>query len=244
MARRTAEQTQQAWKRGLRRELERDYRRRQREKLRKLRDALKAAKRRRTEAVAGVVAECRRARAETKRRIAAARKQAREQINAERDRRIRTDRAACAAGKGTARARGAQAVDAAERAYRAELAEIQGERAWTGRRRKEPSRREQRAESDGEVEGNLPPELVAVWRKVKRRVHAGPRSTRTEAFLQWVHDNSAEVARIRDQAIERDVERLIAAEQEQRERAEAPLSHLTDEQLVELHNGDASEVPF
>lgn len=54
-----------------------------------------------------------------------------------------------------------------------------------------------KAESDYEVEGNIEPELVPIWRKVKNRIRTtGTRATRTEAFLEWVDANTAEVERM------------------------------------------------
>ena len=53
-------------------------------------------------------------------------------------------------------------------------------------------------ESDDEVRRNLPDDLARIWSKVKHK--AGMRGskniTRTERFLQWVHDNSATVGRM------------------------------------------------
>jgi hypothetical protein len=69
--------------------------------------------------------------------------------------------------------------------------------------------RERREESDDEVRRNLPPELVPVWHKVKTSIKAGPRRTRTEAFLEWVEDNSGEAHGIVYEAIERDVARML-----------------------------------
>ncbi len=57
--------------------------------------------------------------------------------------------------------------------------------------------REQAAESDDEVIANLEPhhpELVPVFRELRRQFKASPRMSRTEAVLQWAHDHPAEVA--------------------------------------------------
>jgi hypothetical protein len=53
---------------------------------------------------------------------------------------------------------------------------------------------DRRTESDDEVRANLPPELVAVFEKVKRAIKAGPRRSRTEAFLEWVEANEDQIA--------------------------------------------------
>ena len=55
-------------------------------------------------------------------------------------------------------------------------------------------------ESDDEVRRNLTPDLARIWERVKHRkgMRKTPRRTRTEAFLEWVHDNSATVQRMLD----------------------------------------------
>lgn len=51
-------------------------------------------------------------------------------------------------------------------------------------------------ESDDEVRRNLPDDLAHVWERVKGRIKGTARTTRTERFLDWVHDHAAEVARM------------------------------------------------
>ena len=45
------------------------------------------------------------------------------------------------------------------------------------------TRIERQAESDDEVRSNIPPELVALFERVKRGIKASPRMSRTESFL-------------------------------------------------------------
>lgn len=60
-------------------------------------------------------------------------------------------------------------------------------------------------ESDDEVRRNLPPDLARIWQRVKHTagMRGGKRISRTERFLQWVHDNSATVERMLDEEGER-----------------------------------------
>lgn len=81
-----------------------------------------------------------------------------------------------------------------------------------------PSLAERRAESDDSVRRNLPAELVPVFDKIKRSIKAGPRRTRTEAFLEWAHEHPAEVLAIQAEHVGSDVARMVADEHE-RERA-------------------------
>jgi len=57
-------------------------------------------------------------------------------------------------------------------------------------------------ESDDEVRRNLPDDLALVWAKVKGRIKGTARTTRTERFLDWVHDHPADSARIINDAAE------------------------------------------
>lgn len=82
-------------------------------------------------------------------------------------------------------------------------------RAERAARQAEPKSRRvaaiHKAESDYEVEGNIDPELVPIWRKVKNRIRTtGTRATRTEAFLEWVDANTDEVERMRAELFDPD----------------------------------------
>lgn len=91
-----------------------------------------------------------------------------------------------------------------ERAVRTSEGRVQKQRA---------TKRERSEESDDEVSANLPEELQAVWRARASKTKATPRSSRTEVFLQWVHDHAADASRIADQAAE-DISDLLAEERE------------------------------
>ena len=51
---------------------------------------------------------------------------------------------------------------------------------------------ERRAESDDEVRANIPRDLHSYFERVKRSIKGSPRMSRTEAFLQLVHDEGNE----------------------------------------------------
>lgn len=61
-------------------------------------------------------------------------------------------------------------------------------------------------ESDDEVRQNITPELLGVWERVKPVIKGTPRISRTEAFLQYVHDNEDEVAIMMEEAMPSDDE--------------------------------------
>lgn len=58
-------------------------------------------------------------------------------------------------------------------------------------------------ESDDEVRGNVAAELLPAFEAWRRRVRATSRMTRTEAFLQMVHDAPGDAARLYFEAQER-----------------------------------------
>ena len=63
---------------------------------------------------------------------------------------------------------------------------------------------EARRESDDKVRGNIPPELVPVFEKVKRQIKGSARISRTEAFLQYVEESPDDVQTIVEAAIPSD----------------------------------------
>jgi hypothetical protein len=97
---------------------------------------------------------------------------------------------------------------------RTELADAR--RSFTHHYGRKPSRsssKEKRQESADEVAHNLPAELVAVWRSVERKIHGGPRKSRTEAFLEWAEENPDAVHAVMYEQADRDVARLVAEHQ-------------------------------
>lgn len=52
--------------------------------------------------------------------------------------------------------------------------------------------RVRRSESDDEVRSNLPPELVPLFNRVRRSIHATARKSRTEAFLEYAEAHPGE----------------------------------------------------
>jgi hypothetical protein len=70
-------------------------------------------------------------------------------------------------------------------------------------------------ETDGEVENNIPPELVTLWRKRAAGVKGSTRRTRTEEFLEWAAEHRALVAEHLRREVDADV---LALEREERRR--------------------------
>lgn len=174
-----------------------------RAKIRELR-ATKAAR------VRAAIAACRAARARQKAKAAAARQKLRAYLA-----RAKVEaRGQCASSRELERETGTRSIAETKAELERRRADIRLRRQAEGARlRPRLSTREARGESDDEVLGNIPRELAPVWRRVKSRIKAGARRSRTEAFLEWVHDNSATVERLLNESIEADVEDLVRQEQ-------------------------------
>lgn len=200
--------TPRAQLRSIRREMERDLLKRDRETLRRLRDELKAAKRERTRRVREVAASCR----VQRRRITERAKQARIRLRASIERTREKARGLCQLARGDATREGLEHIERAVGALNAERAQQQSLKIWTrpkvcptgGR-----TAREKRAESDCEVEANIDdPGLRVVWHQVKHRIKPGKRRTRTEAFLEWAAEHTSEVYAIQEADAVRALEQL------------------------------------
>ena len=63
-------------------------------------------------------------------------------------------------------------------------------------------------EANEEVEQNLPPELVPVWRYVRGSIKAGPRRSRLEAFQEYIHEHPEVVVEAQERHAERELAEL------------------------------------
>lgn len=71
-------------------------------------------------------------------------------------------------------------------------------------------RLERQQESDDAVRGNIPPELVSLFERVKRHIRGGAHMSRTEAFLHYAEEHPGEVLvalEDKTEAMIRDLER-------------------------------------
>jgi hypothetical protein len=102
----------------------------------------------------------------------------------------------------------------AERKYQRDMKRIERANKARALEFKRTTRTARRGESDDEVRGNIPPEFVSLFERVKGRIKGSPRMTRTEAFLHYAHEHPDEVL----VALEDKTEQLVR-ELEERERA-------------------------
>jgi hypothetical protein len=205
----------------LMREIARDLRAKQRAELATLRGEIQAARGRRRAALVEVRDACGAGKRQARERIRARRREVLEALKREiADERARAYSACEARIQAAHAARGAHASARekfrAERSYQRELKRIErgnkqrrAEAFGTRRRGTEAIR-----ESDDEVRGNIPPELVGLWERVKGRVRGSDRKSRTEAFLEYAESHPSEVLAALDDRTD-----AVIAELEGKERA-------------------------
>jgi hypothetical protein len=205
-----------AQRREILRQLERDHRRKMREKLAELRAQLSAARAARKALLSDASERCRAERIAARERARALRLRAlaelREATRAERQ----AARSACIARKDEAKQSTSSPIEraraelGAERKYQEDLRRIERGNRASRLHRPKATRAERRSESDDEVRANIPAELVALFEQVKRGIKAGPRQSRTEAFLKYAEEHPAEVLHAvedKTEALIRDLER-------------------------------------
>lgn len=202
----------------IRRELATELRRSDREKLSELRRRIADAKTAKKSGLVSARESCRSAREAVRARAKAARAELTAAIAAERS----AARGACAAGRERAKESGTKRVSSARhelgeersaqrtrRLYEKPPKLHAGSKSSGGRRTAEL-----RAESDDDVRGNLPPELVAVFDSVRRSIQATPKRSRTETFLEWATEHPERVWQITERRIAEDLRKLEAEERE------------------------------
>lgn len=229
-------------------ELEKDRRRKDREKLKALAQHVKHARKLRGARMREVLTACRQARTRLRAKRQALRARYELDIAAAKERERLASRRNCDAQKQRARTKHVDSVRRAAGALEAERAHQRQARVWANPTRfqagPQSSARVSRAgdslrESDSEVENNLPEDLIRVWRAVRTRIKGTARRSRTEAFLEWVQEHRGEVQRIVDSQIEREVEELVRNEAELRRWVASP-SHYHKMSEAELRD----DVPF
>lgn len=235
---------------------ERDARKADRERLAQLRAHRSAAKKHATVRRREVVRLCQRGRLRAREQAAALRARARAELLKQIDALRADSRRTCEVNKGKARARSVDSLQRANAALEAEKKHQATVRRWT---RKTPSvsrtcnkgalcKMMNALESDSEVRNNIPHDLQPVWDRVKSKIKSSARRTRTEAFLEWVQEHSADVVAILDERFQADVAQLARDEAALRRQAgsEGFYRKASDRELTRRASQfrDAAPVPF
>lgn len=122
---------------------------------------------------------------------------------------------ACSGARSKARRRTARELEQLQREERSAKGDEFRERSTQGLLRKRDRKRskpvERHEESDSEVASNLEPELRPVWEAMKTAFRKPvERKTRTEQFLEWVHDNPGDAMALQSELQESAVDDEIA----------------------------------
>lgn len=200
----------------LRREIAAELRKKDRAKLRELRESIKSAKQRRRALAKEAVERCRAERARVREHYKRERERLLAELRAERERERQAARDRCKVRKRDARAEGTTALGGAELALRGERdyqrelrrAELDA-KARQRELRRQATAKERRGESDDEVRRNLPPELVPVFNRVARRIRPSARASRTEVFLKWAEEHPSEIVAAETERADREVAELV-----------------------------------
>jgi hypothetical protein len=183
-------------------------------KLLELGARLKAARARRDAALKTTVQSCRRWRQQARSRVEALRAAELAKLAKDVEELRQAARNKCQARKHVIRHAGARAVDARklvlleERKLQAQLKRLAAH-ARIRKAKHATTGKERSAESDDYVRGNLPAELQPVFDRVKRKIKGGPRTTRTEAFLEWAAENPGDVLQHQEHVTDREVAELV-----------------------------------
>lgn len=139
-----------------------------------------------------------------------------------RDATRRVARDQCVLDREHARAEGAakialkQAERTEEKKFQAELKRLEKSHAQAERDRARESRKHRKSESNDEVRSNIEPHLRPLFERVKGKIKASDRMSRTEAFAHYVEENPGEVSA----AQEKEAEKQLRADlREQRKNA-------------------------
>lgn len=176
-----------------------------------LRAKIKVARVERVRMLRAARASCRTARAELVERQGSEREAF---VARQRGERL-AERAACSAGKDKART-GGRGLEQQSRRDLAEEKKLQREVSAADKRlsSRRSTTRERAQEDDDAVRSNLPPELRPVFDKVRRRIKATGKKSRTEAFLDWAEENPEEILIVQQQASDRELKHLLKQQRE------------------------------
>lgn len=227
-----------AQRRALMRDIATHDRVKKREHLAALRRAIREARAAHKRALVHAVERCRAARVGARAKAAELRAKALEELRKAIELERQGARSQCETARASASGHKTKAAQAraelrAEQQFRREMRRI--ERSAKDRRaelaKKHARAAERRGESDDEVRGNIPPDLVHLFERVKRLVKPGARHSRTEAFLEYAEEHPGEVL----EALEDKTDALVRdLEKREREAVRAVRKPLTRAELAAL----------
>ena len=179
-------------------QIARDQRKQQREHLVDLRTQVRRARAERHAALVDAKTRCRNERRAVRERLEALR----ERVLQDLQETVAGERAAakeaCSIRQNEARRvsdriKRVRAELEAERTFQRDMRRIERGNRQRTREVHRATAAEHRSQSDDTVVGNIPPELVSLWERVKRSIRGSDRMSRTEAFLEYAESHPEEV---------------------------------------------------
>lgn len=219
-----------AQRRALMKDIAREDRKKKREHLLALREAIRQARAAHKLALVHAVERCRMGRAHARARACELRAKALGELKAAialertaaRDS-CKTARSAAAGEKN--RAGRARAELKAEQQFRREMRRIEKSARERHRELAGTKRRgERQHESDDAVRGNIPVDLVFLFERVKRLIKPSPHHSRTEAFLHYAEEHPREVLEALEDKTQDTIRDLERREREAARAVKRPIS--------------------
>lgn len=197
-----------AHRKKLTKEIARDLREKDRARLVSLRNEIRVAKAKKKLLRAEAIGHCRTARTALKEKQKAERVALRDEHKLARQ----AARDVCHRGKDEAKVAGEGVVRLAHDVLRGERRDQKLIRRADKPAQLRSTSKERRQEDDDRVRSNLPPELLPVFERVKRKIKGSARRSRTEEFLEWAQENPDEVLQEQQNQADEYLKELVKAE--------------------------------
>jgi hypothetical protein len=201
-------------RRALDRERAKHLKEQDRAKVRELRAAVKHKRAEKVERIRNARAQCRHHRILLVKRAKERHRRLLEELRATTKLERRAAKERCTTGKRSTRESALSDLEKAahalahERAYQRELRRIEANNRASHCSIVRASRGEREEESAGEVEGNIPPEYVPLWRRVSKKIKGSSRRSRTEAFLAYAEEHPREIVEAQEDNVDATIREL------------------------------------
>ena len=231
------------WKKSLILEIERDLKKRDRQVLKEITEQIRTHRVKVKEARKGAIDKCKADRISLQTKIKERRKAAQTALR-------ELDRAERLAARGTCTDQKQAAVNLAKARVDELLAEYKEKRSTSrilgrgAKKRPALSDLEKRRESDEEVKRNLDPEYWPAWEKNKKRINGTDRKSRTESFLQFLHDHPAELLAAQEALAEQSLEELFRKKRDHEKRMKSPSRKRVIEEAERRENPEKEFTPI
>lgn len=208
--------------------------------VRELREKVKSARAAKAFRVRAAREECRRHRIQIIRRARARHKRLLEELRETTRAEKLAAKERCAIGKRHVRESALSDLEKAsqalhhERHYQREIKRIEANNRAGHCSIVRASAAERAQESAGEVEGNIPPEYVPLWKRVQGKIKGSSRRSRTEAFLRYAEEHPNEIVEAQEDNVDATIRALEKRMGEHAKIARKPARKYTAAELASV----------